>query len=133
MGFLDDILGKIGGQQGQEGGLASITKLFSANGGLQGVMAKLTSNGQGQQVQSWVGTGENQPISGADIRQALDDDSLNKMAQQAGTTPDKVSEDVAQVLPQMVSQATPQGKVPAQGDDPFAKGVDAIKGMFVRM
>jgi uncharacterized protein YidB (DUF937 family) len=130
MGFLDDVLGKIGGQQGQEGGLASITKLFSANGGLQGVMAKLTSNGQGQQVQSWVGTGDNQPVSGAEVRQALDDDSLSKAAQQAGTTPDKVSEDVAKVLPQMVNKATPQGQVPRQGDDPFAKGIDAIKGMF---
>ena len=35
-------------------------------------MAKLTSNGQGQQVQSWVGTGENQPVSGAEVKQALD-------------------------------------------------------------
>jgi uncharacterized protein YidB (DUF937 family) len=130
MGFLDDVMGKIGGQQGQEGGLASITKLFSANGGLQGVMAKLTSNGQGEQVQSWVGTGDNQPVTGAEVRQALDDDSLNKMAQQAGTTPDKVSDDVARVLPQMVNKATPQGQVPAQGDDPFAKGLDAIKKMF---
>lgn len=132
MGFLDDALGKLGGQQGQEGGLASVTKLFSANGGLQGVMAKLTSNGQGQQVQSWVGTGENQPVSGTDVKQALDDDSLNKLAQQAGTTPDKVSDDVARVLPQMVSKATPQGEVPQQGDDPFSKGIDAIKNMFAR-
>jgi uncharacterized protein YidB (DUF937 family) len=130
MGFLDDVVGKIGGQQGQEGGLNSITKLFSANGGLQGVMAKLSSNGQGHQVQSWVGTGENQPVSGAQVRAALDDDSLNKLARQAGTTPEKVSDDVAQVLPQMVSKATPKGEVPAQGDDPFAKGVDAIKHLF---
>jgi uncharacterized protein YidB (DUF937 family) len=80
MGFLDDVLGKIGGQQGQDGGLASISKLFSANGGLQGVMAKLTSNGQGEQVKSWVGTGDNEPVTGAEVRQALDDDSLSKAA-----------------------------------------------------
>jgi len=130
MGFLDDVMGKMGGQQGQEGGLASITKLVSANGGLQGVMARLTSNGQGEQVRSWVGTGDNQPVTGAQVRQALDDDALNKVAQQAGTTPDKVSDDVARVLPQMVNKATPQGQVPAPGDDPFAQGVDAIKKMF---
>ncbi|HEU5418198.1 MAG TPA: YidB family protein [Streptosporangiaceae bacterium] len=132
MGFLDDVLGKIGGQQGQEGGLASISRLVSANGGLQGIMAKLTSNGQGEQVKSWVGTGDNEPVSGAEVRQALDDDSLSKAAQQAGTTPDKISEDVARVLPQVVSKATPQGQVPAQGDDPFAKGVSAIKSMLAR-
>jgi uncharacterized protein YidB (DUF937 family) len=39
---------------------------------------------------------------------------------------------VARVLPQLVSTATPQGQVPAQGDDPFAKGIDAIKSMFAR-
>lgn len=132
MGFLDDVLGKIGGQQGQEGGLNSITKLFNANGGLQGIMAKLSSNGQGQQVQSWVGTGDNQPVSGSQVREALSDDSLNKMAQQAGTTPEKVSDDVAQILPQMVNKATPQGQVPPQGDDPFAKGIGAIKNMFAK-
>lgn len=132
MGFLDDVLGKIGGQQGQEGGLASISRLVSANGGLQGIMAKLTSNGQGEQVKSWVGTGDNEPVSGAEVRQALDDDSLSKAAQQAGTTPDKISEDVARVLPQVVSKATPQGQVPAQGDDPFAKGVSEIKSMLAR-
>jgi uncharacterized protein YidB (DUF937 family) len=132
MGFLDDVLGKIGGQQGQEGGLNSITKLFNANGGLQGIMAKLSSNGQGQQVQSWVGTGDNQPVSGSQVREALSDDSLNKMAQQAGTTPEKVSDDVAQILPQMVNKATPQGQVPPQADDPFAKGIGAIKNMFAK-
>jgi uncharacterized protein YidB (DUF937 family) len=132
MGFMDDVLGKLGGQQGQEGGLNSLTKLFSDNGGLQGIMAKLTSNGQGQQVKSWVGTGQNQPISGTDIKQALDDDSLAKVAQQAGTSPDKVSDDVAKALPQMVNQATPQGQVPEQGDDPFSKGISAIKSMLAK-
>jgi uncharacterized protein YidB (DUF937 family) len=132
MGFFDDVLGKLGGQQGKEGGLNSITRLFTENGGLQGVMAKLTSNGQGKQVQSWVGTGQNQPVSGTDVKQALDDDSLSKLAQQAGTTPDKASEEVAQVLPQMVNQATPKGEVPHQADDPFAKGIDAIKSMFAK-
>jgi uncharacterized protein YidB (DUF937 family) len=133
MGFLDDIVGKLGGKQGQEGGLASLTKMLSANGGLQGLMAKLTSNGQAQQVKSWVGTGDNKPVSGTQVQEALDTDSLNKMAKEAGTTPEKVSEDVAQILPEMVDKATPQGQVPAQGDDPLAKGIDAIKNIFAKM
>ena len=32
----------------------------------------------------------------------------------------------------MVNKATPQGQVPQQGDDPFSKGIDAIKSMFAR-
>jgi uncharacterized protein YidB (DUF937 family) len=136
MGLLDNVMGKLGGQkdgqgaEGGEGSLQALTKLLSANGGVQGLMAKMSSNGLGQQVQSWVGTGENKPVSGAQVAQALDTDSLNKMAQETGTTPEKASEHVAQVLPEVVNKATPDGQVPKQGDDPLSKGVDAIKGMF---
>jgi uncharacterized protein YidB (DUF937 family) len=137
MGLLDNVMGKLGGQKGEgeggqggEGSLQALTKMLSANGGVQGLMAKMSSSGMGQQVQSWVGTGENKPVSGAQVSQALDTGSLNKMAQETGSTPEKVSEDVAKVLPEVVSKATPDGQVPKQGDDPLSKGVDAIKGMF---
>jgi uncharacterized protein YidB (DUF937 family) len=133
MGFLDSALSKLGGQQGEEGGLSSLTKMLKENGGLQGLMAKLSSNGQAQQVQSWVGTGENKPVSPAQVQEALDTDSLNKMAQEAGTTPEKVSENVAKILPEVVNKATPKGEVPPQGDDPLSKGIDAIKGIFAKM
>ena len=134
MGLLDNVMGKMGGQkgdgEGSEGSLQALTKMLGANGGVQGLMAKMSSNGLGQQVQSWVGHGENKPVSGAQVSQALDTDSLNKMAQETGSTPEKVSEDVAKVLPEVVNKATPDGQVPKQGDDPLSKGVDAIKGMF---
>ena len=65
-------------QQGQEGGLASLQKMFSSSGGLQGLTSKLTSSGLGQQVQSWVGTGENQPVSGAQVQQAMDPSELQR-------------------------------------------------------
>jgi hypothetical protein len=45
MGYLDGIAAKLGGQQGEEGGLASLQKLFSSSGGLQGLTSKLTSSG----------------------------------------------------------------------------------------
>jgi uncharacterized protein YidB (DUF937 family) len=128
MGFLDDITAKLGGDKGQEGGIASLHKLVSSSGGLQGLTSKLTSSGLGQQVQSWVGTGENKPVSGAQVQQAVDPAQLNAMAKQAGMTPEETSDEVAKALPHMVNEATPQGQVPAS--DPFAKGMDAIKNMF---
>jgi uncharacterized protein YidB (DUF937 family) len=136
MGLLDNVMGKLGGKQdaeggqGSEGSLQALTKLLSSNGGVQGLMAKMSSNGLGQQVQSWVGTGSNKPVDGAQVAQALDTDSLNKMAKETGTTPEQVSQHVAQVLPEVVDKATPDGQVPKQGDDPLSKGVDALKGMF---
>ncbi len=128
MGFLNDTMAKLGGQQGQEGGLASLQKMLNSSGGLQGVTAKLTKSGLGQQVQSWVGTGQNQSVSGAQVQQAMDPSELNSMAQQAGLTPEETSEQVAKALPEMVNQATPEGQMPAQ--DPFSKGLDAMKRML---
>jgi|HubBroStandDraft_3_1064219.scaffolds.fasta_scaffold25034_3 uncharacterized protein YidB (DUF937 family) len=132
MAFYDSVLAKLGGDKGSEGGMASLTKLVNDNGGVQGIMAKLSSSGAGQQVQSWVGHGDNKPVSGSQVQEALDTDSINKIAQQAGTSPEKVSEHVAQVLPGMVDKATPEGQPPKQGDDPLTKGLDTVKGMFAK-
>ena len=118
---LNDILGKIGGQQGQQGGIKAISQLFGGNG-LQGIMAKLQSSGLGQQVKSWVGTGQNEPITGADIKEVVDPAKLEQMAQQQGMAPDEMSDHIAQALPTLVDKATPDGQVPQQA------GVDALKG-----
>lgn len=128
---IEDILSKLGGQNGQAGGLASIMKLFGGNGnagGLQGMMSKLASNGMGQQLQSWIGQGQNQAVSGEQIRQAADPTMLNQLAEQAHISPEEASNQVAKVLPEMVNQATPQGQVPT--GDPFAHGLDSLKQMF---
>lgn len=128
MGVLDQITSKLGGQDGQEGGLASIQNFFSSNGGLQGLTEKLSNSGMGKQVQSWVGTGDNEPISGQQVQQAVDPSELHAMAQNAGISDEEASEHLAQAMPQMVNEATPQGQIPQQ--DPFAKGLDSIKRML---
>jgi len=128
VGVLDDITDKLGGKQGQDGGIASLQKMISSSGGLHGLTSKLTSSGLGQQVQSWVGTGENKPVSGAQVEQAMDPAQLDAMAKQAGMTPAETSDQVAKALPEMVNEATPQGQMPDH--DPFSKGVDAVKRMF---
>jgi uncharacterized protein YidB (DUF937 family) len=130
MGYLNDMLAKLGGQGGQEGGLGALSKLFSSNGGLQGVTSKLSSGGLGQQVQSWIGHGKNEPVTGQQVQECLDTDSLDQLAQQTGQTPEQASAQVARVLPEMVNQATPQGAMPS--DDPFSKGVAALKSMVSR-
>jgi uncharacterized protein YidB (DUF937 family) len=127
MGF-QDILGKIGGHQGQEGGVATIQKLFGSNQ-MQGVLSKLNNSGSSQQVQSWVGNGQNQPISGDDVQRAVDPATLQQCAQQQGMSPDELSGHVAQALPEMVDKATPDGQMPAQ--DPFTQqGGGGIKKLL---
>jgi len=109
-----DVLGKIGGQEGQQGGVAAISKLFGGNG-LAGIMSTMQSNGMGKQVRSWVSNGQNMPISGADIQRVVDPAKLASAARQQGMSPDELAGHVAQVLPHLVDQATPDGQVPKQG------------------
>lgn len=110
---LHDVLGKLGGNKGHQAGIDNIQQLFGTSG-LQGIIQKLTNSGMGQQVQSWIGKGQNQPISGNDVQRAVDPSTLEQMAQQQGMSPQEYSDHVAQALPEMVDQATPEGMVPKQ-------------------
>jgi len=128
MGYLDDMMGKLGGKDGKDGGVASVQKLFSSSGGLHGLMTKLEQSGCSQQVQSWIGKGDNKPVSGPQIQKAMDPGQINAMAKQSGMTPEETCDQVAHALPDMVDHATPEGKMPKQ--DPFAKGMDSVKQLL---
>ena len=128
--MLGEVTAKLGGQQGQEGGLASLQKLVSSSGGLQGLTSKLASNGLGQQVQSWVGHGQNQPVSGTQIQSAMDPGQVHAMAKQARMSPEECCDHVAKALPVVVDQATPEGQMPAPQNDPFSKGMESVKHLL---
>jgi uncharacterized protein YidB (DUF937 family) len=121
---LSDILGKLGGQNGEQGGLSAISGLFG-NEGLQGIMTKLQQSGLDKQVMSWVGGGKNEPVSGQEIKNAVDPQQLSQVAQQSGMSQDEVADQVAQALPHVVDQATPAGQVPQQ-----CFSMDSLMGMF---
>jgi len=77
MGFLDDVVGKVkeavGG--GEHSALASeVLGLLSAGsegGGLQGVIQSFKDKGLGDIMSSWIGTGQNLPISGDQLKTGL--------------------------------------------------------------
>jgi uncharacterized protein YidB (DUF937 family) len=128
MGFMTDVTARLGGKQGSDGGVALLHKMVRSSGGLQGLVWKLSRGGLGQQVGSWVGTGENQPVTGPQVQRAIDPRQLIAMADQAGMTPEETSEELASVLPVVVNKATPQGQLPDA--DPFAKGLEKVKRML---
>jgi uncharacterized protein YidB (DUF937 family) len=127
MSTLGEITAKLGGQQGQEGGLASLQKLVTSSGGLQGLTSKLASSGLGQQVQSWVSHGKNQPVSGSQIQDAMEPGQVHAVAKQAGMSDEEACNHMAKALPDMVDQATPEGQMPAPREDPFSRGMDSVK------
>jgi uncharacterized protein YidB (DUF937 family) len=125
MGFLDDVLGQLGVEGGQKGAIGAITTLVNNQGGLQGLVQQLSQGGLGDQVKSWIGTGNNQSVSGEQVQDALGSDEVQKLADETGTSPDQAADMLAQTLPHLVDQATPEGEIPQQ--DPLAGGREAVQ------
>ena len=124
MGLLDGLLGSVmggmlGGEQQQPTNplLAIALQMLQQNGGLQGILAKAQQAGYGEQVQSWIGTGRNLPIDAGALSQIFGHGQLGQIAQQLGVSRDEAAGQLAQTLPQMVDEMTPQGEIPADHDD----------------
>ena len=142
MGLLDSILGSVlGGGQGQNSGQAALINAviqMMANkggggaasslgaggagggglGGLGGLIGALTQGGLGNVASSWVGTGQNMPVSAEQLQSALGGSSggglLAKLAQQAGLSQGDTASGLSQILPGLVDKLTPDGQVPQQ-------------------
>ena len=130
MGMLDGLLGSLmGGMTGDgTGGKQSplvlmALQLLQQNGGLQGVLAKFQQAGYGAQADSWVSTGQNQPINADVLSQVLDHGQLGQIAQQLGMSHGDAAGGLASLLPQMIDKMTPQGQVPDDHNDMVAQAL----------
>lgn len=115
-GLLGQVLGSVlGGQGGQPSALAGVLQqVVAGQGGVGGLVSRFQAAGLGGQAQSWVGTGENAPISPDQVGQAFTPDELQAWAQQAGTTPDALRGVLAAAIPHVVDHMTPEGQIPTQ-------------------
>jgi uncharacterized protein YidB (DUF937 family) len=69
----------------------------------------LQQGGLGPQVQSWLGSGANLPVTPDQLRAALGNDHVRQLAQHFGIDPDAALKLLADHLPNAVDQASPQG------------------------
>jgi uncharacterized protein YidB (DUF937 family) len=117
-GILGSILGSLSQSQrdGQPNALAGVLQqvLTQNGGGVNALLSRFQEAGLGTQAQSWVSTEPNQPISSDHIDQVFNQDEISGWAAQAGTSPDKMREVLAEALPQAVNHVTPNGQVPDQ-------------------
>jgi uncharacterized protein YidB (DUF937 family) len=120
MGLLDSILGAVSGQGGASGEanplMGIVGGLLAQSGGLQGLASKFSQNGQGNAFQSWIGTGENQPISSNQIQNVLGSEQVNAIATKMGVDPAVASTFLAEYLPKIVDKLTPAGKIDPGAD-----------------
>ncbi len=137
MGLLDSVLGMAQqalSEPGTGGGGASPDLLQAAlgmlnhdapGGGIGGLVQAFQQGGLGHVVQSWIGTGQNLPISAEQLQSVLGGDNgpLAQIAGKLGMNPADVAGQLSQLLPQLVDHATPDGQLPQGG------GLGALAGL----
>lgn len=138
MGGLGSILGGLtggGGAPGMgpgpaQGGnplLMILLQLLQQNGGLGGLLGRMQQSGMGDQVQSWIGTGQNQPISPDALSQIFGQGQLGQIAQQLGMSQQDAAGSMAQMLPDLVNEMTPQGQIPQNDNDLVAQVLASLQ------
>ena len=82
------------------------------SGGLGDLVKQLQQGGQGEVADSWVGKGQNKPISPGDLASALGADQIDAIASQSGMSREDLLQGLSQYLPDVVDHLTPDGQLP---------------------
>jgi uncharacterized protein YidB (DUF937 family) len=83
-------------------------------GGLGGLLNQFQQSGLGDVVKSWIGPGQNQPISPNQLGSALGPQIIKALAQKTGMSEQEITAHLSQILPNAVDRLTPNGRMPTQ-------------------
>jgi|ERR1044071_8842200 uncharacterized protein YidB (DUF937 family) len=128
-GFLGQLLGSLGGQRegGQSPLIGILQQVLAENGGVSGLVSRFQGAGLGQQVQSWLSNGTNQPISPEQVDQVFSPNEIENWANRLGVSVDRMRGVLAEVLPHAVDHSTPTGQ-PSEGQN---IDLSALLGRFL--
>jgi uncharacterized protein YidB (DUF937 family) len=116
MSLLDDLENKAvtGMLGGSSNPLATglLQMINNHPGGVAGLVQSFHEKGLGEIASSWVGTGQNLPISADQIQQVLGSEQVQQLAAKAGISPEVAGSALAQLLPTLIDKLTPNGQVP---------------------
>ncbi|UFS71474.1 YidB family protein [Geomonas sp. RF6] len=130
MGMFDDMAGKAQGLMGQHGspGLMKGIAHILSGGGLSGIIQSFRLNGLGDIMTTWIGKGENAPISPTQLKEGLGNERIQQVAAEAGISNDEAATQLSEHLPNVVDKLTPDGRVPEGGA--LEEGMDFLKSKF---
>ena len=134
MGFFDGLVGKVTGAvkgpEGQGGLVEGVLGLLTnkETGGLGGLMQSFNQQGLGDIISSWVGTGNNSPITSEQVQEVLGSDVIRQLAEKSGVSIDAAKAQLAELLPSLIDKVTPDGKIPEGGL--LDKGQELLRGIF---
>jgi uncharacterized protein YidB (DUF937 family) len=137
MGLLGDLLNSaMSGGGGANAGAPATGGLHAGllehflgmiqTGGLNGIIEKLKAGGLGPAVQSWTGSGPNQPVNGSQVASALGSSEISQLAAKFGIPPDQVASHLSQIMHEVINHLTPNGSVPSQSA--LSEGISLLRG-----
>jgi uncharacterized protein YidB (DUF937 family) len=118
MGLFDDVMAVtgLGGSSADQhaGALSAIVEYVNSPqvGGVSGLQKMFEEKGLGGIVSSWIGSGQNLPISADQLLGVLHSGALQQVAQKAGVDPSQLVSMMSTLLPHVVDKLTPGGQVP---------------------
>jgi uncharacterized protein YidB (DUF937 family) len=135
MSIFDQVSSMLGSQGEGPGGnalLSGAMELLSNHpGGASGLASAFEQNGLGHLASSWIGNGENLPVSADHIKAVLCDERVSEFASKLGTSPDTAAGHLSEILPGLVDKLSPQGQAPAdEGSDLMSTGMGLLSGLF---
>ena len=121
----------LGDKMGDMGGIMdALSGLTDGNGlDLAGITDKLKEGGLGDQLSSWLGDGDNAPVSADQLTNALGADKIGEMASKLGVDAGSAAETLSQAMPSLLDKFSSGGNLLESvtgGADPM----DLVKGLF---
>jgi uncharacterized protein YidB (DUF937 family) len=80
--------------------------------GLGGLLDRFKQSGQEKTIDSWIGTGPNEPVLPGQLGNALGPNVIKTLAERSGISEEELLRQLAQFLPVVVDKLTPNGRLP---------------------
>lgn len=139
MGLLDSAMDML--RNNPSGAMEPRTRLLQATlalladngqtGGLRGLVERFEEAGLGNVIHSWIGTGENVPITSEQLHEVLHAGQIQQIAEEAGMDEQSVEHELTDMLPKLVDTLTPAGHIPAGGLGNMSALLDHFIGRFL--
>lgn len=138
MGLLDTAFDMLGDNQFPL--LDSRTRLLQAAlslvanngqaGGLHGLVERFQEAGLGPIILSWIGDGPRLAVSGEQLQQVLGEGHLQQIAEETGYAEPEVAQRLSGMLPDLIDQLTPEGRIPRGGVGNMSVLLDHFMGGY---
>ena len=111
MGLLDSVKSALGmgGSDSDSGIMDTIKNMIGSEGGLQDLAGKFSAGGLGDVIGSWIGKGENLPVSPEQLQNVLGNETVSNLASKIGIDTSTLTGKLSSMLPNIIDKLTPDG------------------------